>query len=69
MEKAARVLNKDNDEKKYNLLFEKIKKSFNNNCVSSVSFVTALLTFLKNFNIRLTFGFINDILIRVNSEI
>ncbi len=33
MEKAARVLNKDNDEKKYNVLFEKIKKSFNKNFV------------------------------------
>jgi len=33
MEKAARVLNKDNDEKKYNILFEKIKKSFNKNFV------------------------------------
>ena len=33
MEKAARVLNKKGDEKKYNILFEKIKKSFNKNFV------------------------------------
>jgi len=33
MEKAARVLNKKDDEKKYNKLFEKIKSSFNKNFV------------------------------------